>query len=483
MSRFASALLLVGAVGVGALGCTPADAGTIQIITDEEAGTFTQSPVPTELTIVGVESPDASTPLATAQLPTSTIDLGQLSESAPAVSINVSGLDATRTRRVFGASLPLEYGALVDETIPIFVQRTGAFARLPGPLSDSREAPALAILQGEFLLIAGGSDSSLSETSQLFDFLAFGAWGSPPSLPTVPKSIALTATVAWLIDDTVGWYFDFSSTVSPPSSIELPATGTFADVAGGATVIDPTGAQYIVGATRTSGTPTDKVLKIDLPDLTNTTYPNGTPSWLTLTAPRLGAAAAWVDGMGLVVAGGNGDPSAAGIEVVTPSASTPLSFSGRPDDRLGRRDARRAPHPSGRRGYAVARRSGGSRDRPKLQAVVFFDVRDDLGDAPVHARVRAGLRVDPDRRPRRRQSGRRSDVRLPALRPRGLPRSPRGCHTPTLAPYGRRWEPSSSSGARTSSSRSHALIDEREREEREDGSRSGDQEEDNSLIS
>ncbi len=325
MSRFASALLLVGAVGVGALGCTPADAGTIQIITDEEAGTFTESPVPTKLKIVGVESADASTTLATAQLPTSTIDLGQLSESAPPVSITVSGLDATRTRRVFGASLPLEYSGLVDQTIPVFVQRTGEFARLPGPLSDSRAAPTLAVVQGQYLLIAGGTDSSLSETSQIFDFLAFGAWGSPPSLPTVPKSIALTATVAWLIDDTVGWYFDFSSSY-PPSSIELPATGTFADVAGGATVFDSTGAQYIVGATRTSGMPTDKVLEIVPMD----TYPYGTASWLTLTVARLGAAATWVDGMGLVVAGGNGDPSAAGIEVVTPSASTPLSFPADP---------------------------------------------------------------------------------------------------------------------------------------------------------
>jgi hypothetical protein len=325
VSRFASGLLFLGAFG-----CTPTSSGTIQLITDEEAGTFTESPVPTKLKIVGVESADASTTLATAQLPTSTIDLGQLSESAPPVSITVSGLDATGTQRVFGASLQLEYGALVDETIPIFVQRTGAFARLPGPLSDSREAPALAILQGEFLLIAGGSDSSLSETSQLFDFAGFGPLGSPPTLPIAPKSIALEGTVAWLIGDTAGWYFDFSGD-NYPASIELPATGTFADVAGGATVIDPTGAQYIVGATRTSGTPTDKVLKIDLPDLTNTTYPNGTPSWLTLTAARLGAAAAWVDGRGLIVAGGS--PTAAGVELVANGSSTPLSFP--PDPSTG----------------------------------------------------------------------------------------------------------------------------------------------------
>jgi hypothetical protein len=298
-----------------ALGCTSSAQGTIQLITDEEAGTFTKSPAPTELQVMAVESADASAVLATAALPTSTIDLGQLAANAAPVSINVSGLDAKGTRRVFGASLPLQYGALADVSVPIFVQRTGEFARLPGPLGDSRAAPTLAVVQGEYLLIAGGSDSSLSETTQLFDFGAFGALGTPPSLPRVPKSIALSGTIAWLIDETGGTYFDFSD--SEQLAIPVPPMGSFADVAGGATVIDSTGAQYIVGGTRTSGAASAKVLKVDPNDTSNAAYPYGNPSWLTLTAPRLGAAAAWVEGFGLVVAGGNDKGAGgAGVEVV-----------------------------------------------------------------------------------------------------------------------------------------------------------------------
>ncbi len=308
----------------GVLGCTSSAQGTIQIITDEEAGTFTESPVPTELQILAVQSADASTTLATAKLPATTIDLGQLDVNAAAVSINVSGLDATGARRVFGASLPLQYGALADQTVPVFVQRTGGFARLPGPLSDSRQSPVLAVLQGEFLLIAGGSDAALSKTTQIFDFGAFGAFGSPPSgLLTAPKSLALVGTVAWLIDDTGGTYFDFSDSVE--EAIPVPPMGTFADVAGGATVIDPNGVQYIVGGTRTTGPASAKVLKIDPGDLTNASCPScGNPSWLTLTVPRLGAAAAWVDGLGLVVSGGNvtSTADAAGIEVVRLGSST-----------------------------------------------------------------------------------------------------------------------------------------------------------------
>jgi hypothetical protein len=322
-------LLLAGVFAGASLGCNSADSGTIQIITDDDAGTFTASPALTELQITA-ESADASTVLATAQLPTSTIDLGQLSESAPVVSLNVTGFDSSKTPRVFGASLPIQYAALSGQTIPIFVQRKGALALLPGPLSDARQAPVLAVIQGEFLLVAGGSDPSLASTTQLFDFGALAAYGAPPTLPVAPESIALAGTVAWLIDSTGATYFDFSS--GAYLAVPAPAGGSFADVAGGATVIDSTGAQYIVGGTRTTGKPTATILKIDPGDTSDASYPYGKPSWLTLKAARLGSAAAWVDARGLVVAGGNTSDAGPGVEIVdttfTTSSALPLPADG-----------------------------------------------------------------------------------------------------------------------------------------------------------
>jgi hypothetical protein len=306
VTRTSSALLLLSL-----LGCTGSDNGAIQIVTDTDAGTFTRSPAPTELRVLA-EAGDAGTVLATAQLPTSTIDLGQLSETADTVSIVIEGLDSSQTQRVFGASLPVQYGALAGQTIPVFVQRDGELARLPGPMPDAREAPTLALVQGEFLLIAGGTDATLARGTQLFDFGFLDTLSAPPALPVTPRSIALAGTVAWLIDDTAGEYFDFSS--SGTASLTLPAGGTFADIAGGATVVDASGVQYIVGATRTTGDPTDKVLKVDPGDTSNTSYPYGNTTWLTLSAPRLGAAATWSTSYGLVVAGGSA--SAAGVEVV-----------------------------------------------------------------------------------------------------------------------------------------------------------------------
>ncbi|HEX4448205.1 MAG TPA: hypothetical protein VH044_15760, partial [Polyangiaceae bacterium] len=316
-----------------ALGCHSTDSGTIQIIVDDEAGTFTESPAPTELQVLAVQSADASTVLATAQLPTSTIDLGNLDEGAPTVSINVTGYDATHARRVFGATLPLQYGLLAGQTVPVFVQRTGEFARLPGPLSDARQQPTLAILQGEYLLVAGGTEASWSQTTQLFDFGAFSAFTNPPTLPTNPDSLALAGTVAWLVNAAGATYFDFS--ISEYVAVPAPAGGSFADVAGGATIVDDSGVQYIVGATRMAGAATTSVLKVDPNDATDTNYPYGKPTWLTLTTPRLGAAATWVPNRGLVIVGGNTDPSAAGSEVIAPTTSTGMALPFAADFTMG----------------------------------------------------------------------------------------------------------------------------------------------------
>jgi hypothetical protein len=320
------ALPLAAGAGCAAVGCHSADSGTIQLITDEEAGTFSESPVPTELQVVAVESADASTILATAQLPTSTIDLGQLSETAPVVSLNITGYDSAHDRRVFGACLPVQYDALAGQTIPIFVQRTGEFARLPGPLTDSRQAPVLAVLQGEDLLVAGGSDPSLATTTQLFDFGSFTAFPAPPAPPGGPESIAFTyGTVAWVINGTsASYYYDFSGSYAT-STLTAPSGGSFADVAGGATIFDENGAQYIVGGTRTTAK-SAMVLKVDPNDFSNTSYPFGNAKWFTLKTSRLGAAATWVVGKGLVVAGGNTSATDPGVEIVdeTFDASTPF---------------------------------------------------------------------------------------------------------------------------------------------------------------
>jgi hypothetical protein len=297
-------------------------------VTGGETDTFTRAPAPTRLRVDAIDSSGHLTTLSTTPLPATTIDLGSQSASTVA-TLNVTGLDATGARVVFGASLPLLFGGLSGLDLPVFVQRVGELARLPGPLGDARPAPLLAQIQGQYLLVVGGADASLARSTQLYDFGQMAPLSSPPALPLAPQSMALVGTVAWLLGSGgAASYFDFAS--SGQGSITAPAGGSFADVAGGSTVAGDKGVQLIVGATRTTGTPTAAVLQIDPNDTSDTNYPFGKPTWLTLTAPRLGAAATWVSGRGLVVVGGSA--SAHGVEIVAAGTSRGSALPYPPDD-------------------------------------------------------------------------------------------------------------------------------------------------------
>jgi hypothetical protein len=287
-------------------GCTSQDNATISIVTGGETDTFTQSPVPTSLQVAAVQSDgdggQTTTILADATLPATSVDLGSLDESASAV-ITVAGFDSNNDQVLSGQSLQLDFSELPGANVPIFVQRKDQFARLPNPLSDTRTSPTLAILQGEYLLVAGGDDADASATTQLYDFLALSPLGNPPTLPRVPESIAFDGAIGWLFDGDGGTYWDFSQ--SAEGGITLPSGGTFADIAGGQTLTDENGVQYIVGATRTTGAPSQWILEVNPNDSSNANYPYGNATWHALNTPRLGASAAWVTGVGLIVTGGS----------------------------------------------------------------------------------------------------------------------------------------------------------------------------------
>lgn len=307
--------LLLLAVALAA--CSSKPAGVLQLVTGGEDDALTRSPALATLRIDAVDTSGNVQTLATARLPASTIDLGIQSEAA-AGSIEVSGLDDSGARLLFGSTLAIQYGALDGLTLPVFVQRTGEMARMPNPLSDARQSPLLAPLAGRYLLIGGGGD----EAMRIYDLVTFAPIGSPPSVPRTPKSIALLGTVAWLIDDRGASQYDLSSGSS--SDVAAPAGGTFADVAGGITVAAPDGSQYVVGGTRASGTPSALVYAIDV---------RGNGSWLKLTKPRLGASATWVSGRGLVVAGGSAE--AAGVEVIGPGQQNGSALAYAPDASVG----------------------------------------------------------------------------------------------------------------------------------------------------
>lgn len=307
-------LLLVPIYAVAA--CDTTDSGTLQLVTGEETDTFTASPAPATLTVYAIDGSGNVTTLADAGIDATDLDLGDQNENNSA-TIEVLGNTASGANVVAGASLALEYGALASATLPVFVQRTYEWARLPSPPTDARQFPTLAIISGEFLFIGGGNGGTTAgETIQLYDFAPLSPVSNPTTLPLVPLSMPVVGTVGLLLGQGAAAYWDFSQNVS--ASVSPPSNAfSFDDVAGGQVIYDVDGTGtvdyvFVVGATRTTGTPTQAVLEIVPTDTSNANYPSGNLHWLSLTQPRLGAAAAWIAGEGLVVIGGNSGGGASG---------------------------------------------------------------------------------------------------------------------------------------------------------------------------
>jgi hypothetical protein len=322
------------AIAFSVSACSSSDSGTLQLVTGEEDASATFAGV-TTLTVKWVDSNAVAHDLTRVSWPAASIDLGSLDESTVGM-IEVYGTSATGQNLVFGSLVPLPFGSLAGMSVPVFVQRVGSFARLPDASDDERTAPLLGVLGARYLVIAGGSESSNS--TQLYDLLELEQLPSPPALPIAPESMALAGTVAYLVNATSAATYDLSDgeggTWQLPPAIPTPAL-----IAGGTTVTATDGTQYVIGGTRTTAGPTTAGLRID-------TAGNVTP--FSLTVPRQGAAAAWIDQLSgldgaatsvsaLVVIGGS--TSSPGAELVEYDAGTisvvPLAFAADPSSGAG----------------------------------------------------------------------------------------------------------------------------------------------------
>ncbi|MBX3261409.1 MAG: hypothetical protein KF782_17120 [Labilithrix sp.] len=299
------------ALVASAAACSGTPEGTVSLVTGDEVDVFSRAPAAVTLVAEKVALDGARTEIARAELPVDSVRLGA-QQRTEVGALAISGLDATGQVVVRGETLLVQWGALENTTLEVFVQRTGELARLPrGP--EAFDPAVTAVVSGRFILAANGS------ATILYDLLALKPLASPPVLPRSARSLASVGTAVLVIDDEGATTFDLSDAASYP--LDPPVGGAFGEVAGGATVTAPDGTQYVVGATRAAGGPTARVLVID---------PEGASSFAALTAPREGACATFVPGRGLVVVGG--DAGAAGAELLAPGASlaTPLPFPADP---------------------------------------------------------------------------------------------------------------------------------------------------------
>jgi len=196
------------------------------------------------------------------------------------------------------------------------------FSRPPGVFPVSLgDFPLVDVYGGRFLISLG-----VIENNQIrVDGYDFGLWDVTytaylPCLgdPCPVRSFGVVDVgTAVLVGDT--WADAWDPGSANYRALPLPSgLGSWGDVAGGVTIHNQSdGSLYIVGATRANN-PTTAVLYVSA---------GGDMVARNLLVPRAGAAAAWVQGVGLVVVGGSSDPNSPGVEVLADGGAT---FGARP---------------------------------------------------------------------------------------------------------------------------------------------------------
>ncbi len=284
------------------------DTGTIALVAGED-DVFTAAPACTSVSVSLLSDDDSGTvtPLGSTSLPASSVALSDLSSSASG-TLQVAAVDATGTVQVRGTSLDLSIGGLAGETLDVYVQRIGQTSLMPNPLSTVHTAPRVVISDQRY--IAAVDPGAANATLDLYDLLAFAPTTSV-TIDRAANSLVAANTLLVAIDPTGATYVDLLDLSS--GELTAPAGATFADVAGGQTIVSPANVSFVVGATRQTGAATQQILVVAA---------DGTTSFAQLQTPRLGAAAAYVTGRGLVVVGGSALTGSAGAELLADGAST-----------------------------------------------------------------------------------------------------------------------------------------------------------------
>lgn len=304
------------ALGLAAAGCAKKPRGiAIEVTTGHETGIYALDPQVGSVTVVARDAGGNPVGSATAA-PGGDFSLGEF-QLSDFVSLEVTGTDAAGNVRIRGRSMGVELDNFAGDVLPVFAERVGAWARPPNQLPETHVRGVVGAVAERGLLLTGG-DGAVATKGTFYDLLSWGPTGSI-TLPRAASTVvvAQTGTAFLLIgpstaggSDIGATWVDFASTSSSPfSEAALPQGLTsFADVAGGQVIVNLAKKDsYVVGPTRL-GSESDRVLVIAA---------DRTLSAVKLVAKRKGAAATWVDAVGLVVIGGNASADVPGVETLT----------------------------------------------------------------------------------------------------------------------------------------------------------------------
>ena len=286
--------------------CSSTPTATFTLTTGDETDALGRSPAPTTLVVDGLDLAGNAQEIARAALPTDTLPLGDKGRTDIG-AIRVRAMDAAGKQLLRGETLYVQFGALENTPLEVFVQRLGELARMPRG-GAALDGPRLGVTNARYVVAASGTQVLV------YDLLLLQALTGIPSFPRPARSLVTFGAAAIAIDEHGATTIDLSTAATV--DLAAPAGGTFAEVAGGMTVTAPDGSAYVIGGTRTSGGPSQRVLSITK---------DGVVAFATLAVPREGACATWVDGRGVVIVGGNtagagGGATAPGAEVLAPGS-------------------------------------------------------------------------------------------------------------------------------------------------------------------
>jgi hypothetical protein len=355
---FPSLLLLLPACS------TPVTQLNINVTAGQETDAFTQAPA---VAMVGVTIiPAGTTSGVTASAPPGGVfDFVDNFDNSTAIGITLDGTTGAATSSGTGGSgaggsssadagtIPANTQVMGGQTlnglllssiigsIPVFAQRKEQWSRPPGGLAASHVNGVVTVTEDRFLTILGGTAATGDTTStptnvDTYDLFGLtGEQSSPPvyvpgpqTIVPVPVSDNNTDTQSLFINASSIQLYDYtlgSDNTANNAPLTMPTGITsWSDVTGGAVLSDGAGRAFVVGATRSTGA-TTAVLDVEVDtngDVVLTNFP--------LTIKRAGAAAAYIQGIGLVVAGGSTE--APGVEVLSPTGTAFVAQGDYPAD-------------------------------------------------------------------------------------------------------------------------------------------------------
>lgn len=204
-------------------------------------------------------------------------------------------------------SIFIDPRGVAERVVPLVAGPAGAVGRVDH-LSDGFGSPIefSGVIARRYLLSVAGREGRLYDLGLWRASEAFEVPCPSPEGCTIETVLVHQGWTAVFIGPDGASYLDF--TTGDTGFLKDLDDGSYADVSGGQVFTGPDDELYVVGATRASA-PSDRVLRLDT---------EGNLTLIRLASPRQGAAAAYLDGRGLLIEGGSA--SAAGAEQLKPGA-------------------------------------------------------------------------------------------------------------------------------------------------------------------